>query len=303
MVKSHSLDYAQAVDGCRQILWGMFTKVCIADHLAVVTESVWSDYSSQSGSTLFLWTLLYTMQIYTDFDGYSNMAIGVSKILGFNITRNFNHPLLARNIAEFWRNWHISLTSWITDYVFMPLNIAFRNMDNWGVMLAVTINIVLIGLWHGSNWTFGLFGLYHALLYIPLVLSGAFGKNKKLRPNDYGLPKRKDFLKMVLNYVLVSLGFIVFYAGSVSDAFQFFSGILSTSLFTMPTLPIRKATIVFMLIVLILEWTTRKKEHPLQLPIEGIFRYSAVRYALYAGISLLLFIYAGEVETFIYFKF
>ena len=281
----------------------MFTKVCIADHLAVVTESVWSDYSSQSGSTLFLWTLLYTMQIYTDFDGYSNMAIGVSKILGFNITRNFNHPLLARNIAEFWRNWHISLTSWITDYVFMPLNIAFRNMDNWGVMLAVTINIVLIGLWHGSNWTFGLFGLYHALLYIPLVLSGAFGKNKKLRPNDYGLPKRKDFLKMVLNYVLVSLGFIVFYAGSVSDAFQFFSGILSTSLFTMPTLPIRKATIVFMLIVLILEWTTRKKEHPLQLPIEGIFRYSAVRYALYAGISLLLFIYAGEVETFIYFKF
>jgi D-alanyl-lipoteichoic acid acyltransferase DltB (MBOAT superfamily) len=297
------LDYAQAVDGGRQILWGMFTKVCIADHLPVVTESVWSDYSSQSGSTLFLWTLLYTMQIYTDFDGYSNMAIGVSKILGFNITRNFNHPLLARNIAEFWRNWHISLTSWITDYVFMPLNIAFRNMDNWGVMLAVTINIVLIGLWHGSNWTFGLFGLYHALLYIPLVLSGAFGKNKKLRPNDYGLPKRKDFLKMVLNYVLVSLGFIVFYAGSVSDAFQFFSGILSTSLFTMPTLPIRKATIVFMLIVLILEWTTRKKEHPLQLPVEGIFRYSAVRYALYAGIGLLLFIYAGEVETFIYFKF
>ena len=301
--KSHSLDYAQAVDGCRQILWGMFTKICIADHLALVTDYVWADYSHQAGSTLLIWSLLYTMQIYTDFDGYSNMAIGVGKILGFNITRNFNHPLLARNIAEFWRNWHISLTSWITDYVFMPLNIAFRNMANWGVMLAVTINIVLIGLWHGSNWTFGLFGLYHAMLYVPLVLSGAFGKNKKLRPNDHGLPKLKDFSKMVLNYVLVSLGFIVFYASSVADAFRFFSGIVSTSLFSMPSLPVKKATMLFMLIVLILEWVTRKKEHPLQFSTDGIFRYTAVRYLLYAGIGILLFVFAGEVETFIYFQF
>lgn len=301
--RSHSLEYAQAVDGCRQILWGMFTKICIADHLALVTDYVWADYSHQAGSTLLIWTLLYTMQIYTDFDGYSNMAIGVGKILGFNITRNFNHPLLARNIAEFWRNWHISLTSWITDYVFMPLNIAFRNMANWGVMLAVTINIVLIGLWHGSNWTFGLFGLYHAMLYVPLVLSGAFGKNKKLRPNDHGLPKLKDFSKMVLNYVLVSLGFIVFFASSVTDAFRFFSGIVSTSLFSMPSLPVKKATMLFMLIVLILEWTTRKREHPLQLPTDGIFRHTIVRYALYAGIGLMLFFFAGEVETFIYFKF
>jgi D-alanyl-lipoteichoic acid acyltransferase DltB (MBOAT superfamily) len=176
-------------------------------------------------------------------------------------------------------------------------------MANWGVMLAVTINIVLIGLWHGSNWTFGLFGLYHAMLYVPLVLSGAFGKNKKLRPNDYGLPKLKDFSKMVLNYLLVSLGFIVFYASSVTDAYRFFSGIVSASLFSMPSLPVKKATILFMLIVLVLEWTTRKKEHPLQLPTDGIFRYTAVRYALYACIGLMLFFFAGEVETFIYFKF
>ena len=301
--KSHSLDYALAVDGCRQILWGMSTKICIADHLAIVTESVWADYSSQAGSTLLLWTLLYTMQIYTDFDGYSNMAIGVGKILGFNITRNFNHPLLARNIAEFWRNWHISLTSWVTDYVFMPLNIAFRNMANRGVMLAVTINIVLIGLWHGANWTFGLFGLYHAMLFMPLVLSGSFGKNKKLRPNDHNLPKLKDFSKMLLNFFLVSLGFVFFQAGSVTDAFSFFEGILSLSLFSMPTLAVKNLTLLLILIVLILEWTTRKKEHPLQLPTDGIFKYSAVRYLLYAGIGVLLFVFAGEVETFIYFQF
>lgn len=301
--RSHSLDYAQAVDGCRQILWGMFTKICIADHLAIVTDYVWADYSSQSGSTLLIWTMLYTMQIYTDFDGYSNMAIGVGKLLGFNITRNFNHPLLARNIAEFWRNWHISLTSWITDYVFMPLNIAFRNLDKWGVLLAVTINIVLIGLWHGANWTFGLFGLYHAMLYVPLVLSGSFGKNKKLRPNDYGLPKLKDFSKMLLNFFLVSLGFIIFYADSVTDAFGFFSGILSSTLFSMPEIPVKKLTLLFIFVVLILEWMTRKKEHPLQLPSSGIFKYAIVRYMLYASICLLLFLFAGEVETFIYFQF
>ena len=301
--KSHALDYAQAVDGCRQILWGMFTKVCIADHLALVTESVWADYSNQTGSTLFFWALLYTVQIYTDFDGYSNMAIGVAKILGFNITRNFNHPLLARNIAEFWRNWHISLTSWITDYVFMPLNIAFRNLGNWGILLAVAINIVLIGLWHGANWTFALFGLYHAMLYVPLVLSGSFGKKKKLKPNEYGLPKLKDFWKMLLNYVLVSFGFILFYADSVAEAFRFFSGVLSPSILSLPDMPVKKVTLLFILIVLVLEWVTRKREHPLQLPVDGIFRHTAVRYLLYAAIALLLFVFAGEVETFIYFKF
>lgn len=301
--KSHSFDYAQAVDGCRQILWGMFTKVCIADHLAIVTESVWADYQNQAGSTLFFWALLYTIQIYTDFDGYSNMAIGVGKILGFNITRNFNHPLLARNIAEFWRNWHISLTSWITDYVFMPLNIAFRNLDNWGVLLAVAINIVLIGLWHGANWTFALFGLYHAMFYVPLVLSGSFGKNKKLKPNDHGLPKLKDFWKMVLNYVLVSFGFILFYANSVTEAFRFFCGILSPTILSLPNMPVKKVTLLFILIVLVLEWVTRKREHPLQLPVGGIFRFTAVRYTLYSAIALLLFVFAGEVETFIYFKF
>ena len=302
--KSHSLDCYQAIDGCRQILWGLFTKVCIADHLALATDYIWADYSHLSGSTLLIWTLLYTMQIYTDFDGYSNMAIGVGKILGFNITRNFNHPLLARNIAEFWRNWHISLTSWITDYVFMPLNIAFRNMANWGVMLAVTINIVLIGLWHGANWTFGLFGLYHAMLYVPLVLSGAFGKNKKLRPNDHGWPKLKDFSKMVLNYVLVSLGFIVFYANSIADAFRFFSGIVSTSLFSMPEIPVKKITLLFILIVLILEWTTRKKEYALQVQQENIDK-QLWKLIVFDYIVVAIIIWFGNFESsqFIYFQF
>lgn len=145
----HSFDYSLAVDGCRQILWGMFTKMCIADNIASFTDHTWSDYTNLPSSTLLASVLLYPIQVYADFDGYSNMAIGVSKILGFRITRNFNHPFFARNMAEFWRKWHISLTGWITDYVFMPLNISFRYLDKFGMWLAVAINMVLIGLWHG----------------------------------------------------------------------------------------------------------------------------------------------------------
>ena len=167
----------------------------------------------------------------------------------------------------------------------------------------MAINIVLIGLWHGANWTFALFGLYHAMLYVPLVLSGSFGKKKKLKPNEYGLPKLKDFWKMLLNYVLVSFGFILFYADSVAEAFRFFSGVLSPSILSLPDMPVKKVTLLFILIVLVLEWVTRKREHPLQLPVDGIFRHTAVRYLLYAAIALLLFVFAGEVETFIYFKF
>jgi D-alanyl-lipoteichoic acid acyltransferase DltB (MBOAT superfamily) len=172
----HTLNYALAADGCRQILWGMFTKMCIADNLAMITNQAWASYSSLSSVTLLIAALIYPLQLYADFDGYSNMAIGVGKLLGFDIARNFNHPFLARNMAEFWRRWHMSLTSWITDYVFMPLNIAFREIGNWGIAFAAIINLLVIGFWHGANWTYGFFGLYHGLLFIPLVFSGAFGK-------------------------------------------------------------------------------------------------------------------------------
>ena len=225
-------NYDLAIDGCRQILWGMFTKMCIADNLAPITDNVWASYSEQTGSTLFVVALLYFVQMYTDFDGYSNMAIGVGKILGLKVTRNFNHPLLARNVAEYWRRWHMSLTTWITDYIFMPLNIAFRNYGNMGICLACIINLVVIGLWHGANWTYGLFGLYHGLLFIPLVYSGTFGKNKKIRPNKHNLPKLKDIMKMITTFVLVSLGLIIFRAKSVSDAFSYLIGVVDVSFFS-----------------------------------------------------------------------
>ena len=253
-----------AVDGCRQILWGMFTKMCIADNLVKVTDNAWDNMQELSASYLFGAALLYYIQMYADFDGYSNMAIGVGKLLGIKITRNFNHPLLARNTAEYWRRWHISLTSWITDYIFMPLNIAFRNYGNQGICLACIINLVVIGLWHGANWTYAFFGLYHGFLFIPLVYSGIFGKNKKLKSHLYGLPKLGDFLKMAITFLLVSFGLVIFRAPSV-DCFVAYIGCLGdTSLITSPHLGLELPVYIFIVIFPFIEWMTKTKEHALQ---------------------------------------
>lgn len=292
-------DNELAVDGCRQILWGMFTKMCIADNLATITDSVWADYSSQASSTLVIVALLYLVQMYADFDGYSNMAIGVGKLLGIKITRNFNHPFLARNTAEYWRRWHMSLTSWITDYIFMPLNIAFRNIGNWGICLACIINLVVIGLWHGANWTYGVFGLYHGLLFIPLVFSGAFAKNKKIKPNEWGLPKLTDYLKMVGTFMLVSLGLIIFRAPSVPDAWHYIQGMVSLTLLQFPTVGLSKALILFVIVLVAMEWICRDKEFPLQ----DIKWPLVVRWVFYIALVLVILQFKGEQVAFIYAQF
>ncbi len=299
----HTLDYPMAVDGCRQILWGMFTKMCIADNLAIVTDQGWADCASASSATLLLAALLYPIQLYADFDGYSNMAIGVSKIMGFSVARNFNHPFLARNMAEYWRRWHMSLTSWITDYVFMPLNIAFREIGNWGIAFAAIINLVVIGLWHGANWTYGVFGLYHGLLFIPLIFSGTFAKRKKLKPGTHGLPIVSDILKMLATYGLVAIGHVVFRAPSIGEAFGFFSGLFTNGL-GMPALDnYGKLYCLFALLILALEWVNRDKEHALQLKADGWFKVRPLRWALYLMLILIIITFTGHSQSFIYFQF
>lgn len=298
-------DYRMAADGCKQILWGMFTKMCIADNLAPVTDAAWASYTAQSGSTLVAVALLYFVQLYADFDGYSNMAIGVGKLLGVKITRNFNHPMLARNMAEFWRRWHMSLTSWITDYVFMPLNIAFRNLGNTGICLACIINLVVIGLWHGANWTYGLFGLYHGLLFIPLVYTGAFGKNKKIKPTVHGFPKAMDILKMAGTFCLVSAGLVLFRAPSVHDAFSFLSGVCSASLLSVPSLNIAKTTWLFIVLLFVMEWVQRDREHPLDMngSSAGLFKHAPVRYLVYIVLIGIIWFFQGAAMSFMYFEF
>lgn len=304
--KNRSFDYSLAVDGCRQVLWGMFTKMCIADNIAMFTGRMWNDYTSFNGIDLLGGVILLPIQVYTDFSGYSDMAIGVSKILGLRVTRNFKHPFIARNVAEFWQRWHISLTTWITDYVFMPLNIAFRNIGKTGVILAVIINMMVIGFWHGANWTYGLFGLYHGLLFVPLILSGTFGKNKKVKPNKYGLPHLKDFMFMLLTYMLVAFGLIVWSAPSLHHVLWYVQSMiigLTAPQIHFLYLNVGYTTYFFILILLIYEWRGRNVEHPLQLLGRGIFAYTPVRYTLYVVMCVAMLIFSGVHSDFIYFQF
>ncbi|MBP5703100.1 MAG: MBOAT family protein [Paludibacteraceae bacterium] len=299
---NHCLVYDKAVDGCQQILWGIFTKVVVADNLATVTSQAWNDYQSMSSSFLILAILLSPIQVYADFDGYTNMAIGVSKILGFDVTKNFNHPLLARNVSEYWNRWHMSLTSWITDYVFTPLCLRFRDMANIGIMLAITANLIIIGLWHGANWTYAVFGIFHSILFIPIVYSGKLGKNKKLKEGKYGLPLFKDFIKMIQTYILVGIGQVIFFAKDTYSAFDYIK-----HLFTGPwhfECPIKLSIIVFILLLFVLEWTSRKKEYALQIHEKykdrQIWKLFVIDY-----IILAIIIKFGCVEDsqFIYFQF
>ena len=304
MKQVHTLDYTLAADGCRQILWGMFTKMCIADNLAIITNQAWAGYDHQSSLMLLIAALLYPIQLYADFDGYSNMAIGVGKLLGYKVNRNFNHPFLARNMAEYWRRWHMSLTGWITDYVFMPLNIAFRNIGNWGIVMAALINLIIIGLWHGANWTYGVFGLYHGLLFIPLILSGSFGKNKKLKENSHGLPFLKDFGKMIGTLCLVAIGHIIFRASTIGEAVAFMQALVTNGLEGGSIIDsYGKLYIGFAIILLLVEWIQRKEEHALQLQKFKLFSSQVVRFAFYLFIILLILTFTGKSQAFIYFQF
>ena len=306
--QKREFDYDQAVDGIRQILWGLFKKMVVADNCAVFVDKVFSTYPEQTGSTLLLAAILRAFQVYADFSGYSDMAIGIGKLLGFNITRNFNCPFFALNIADFWRRWHMSLTTWVTDYVFLPLNFQFRRRGKVGMILAIVINMLVVGLWHGANWKFLLFGLYHGILFIPLIFSGAFMKEAKLKTNRFGLPVLKDFFRMLLTFALVIIGFIINRSENIGQAWDFICGMLqfgtlraSYRFFTLPEI---RLTNLFIVIMLVVEWLQRDKQHGFE-GIDKIYllRNKYLRPILFALFLLLVMVFGGEHVSFVYFKY
>jgi len=283
----------------RQILWGLFKKVVIADNCAIFVNQVF-DGQLPTGSTLLLAAILFSFQMYADFSGYTDMAIGVAKLLGFRITRNFDFPFFSQNIAEYWRKWHISLTSWLTDYVFMPLNIKWRDSGKWGTIAAIMITFILIGLWHGDNWTFAFFGLYHGLLYIPLILTGAMFKKKKLEIYRWGFPKPGVLFRILLTFGLVTLGNIIFRAENIGQAFEYFSGMMDISTLKAPYRMLKMQEGWLILGMLVVEWIQRTKQHGLDLA--GINSH-VLKFIIYYILIAILFIFGGEAETFIYFQF
>jgi len=291
--KKRPFSYDMAVDGLRQILWGMFKKMVIADNLATIIHGIWSGYATESGSTLLLGAIFYSFQIYADFSGYSDMAIGVAKVLGFEVARNFNYPYFARNVSEFWRKWHMSLTSWFTDYIYIPLggNRCSKGRQFFNTMVVFTI----CGFWHGANWTFVLWGAYNGLLFLPLILR----KKKKLSKvvaEGKWLPNLQETLNMLGTFVLVTFGWILFKATNVGEAFDYMARIFSPSLFSVPQ---QKIGLLYVLVLVASEWAGRRKEYVVCV---ANLRWQ-YRWVLYFVLFLSIFILSGKVETFIYAKF
>ncbi|MBR1799711.1 MAG: MBOAT family protein [Bacteroidales bacterium] len=296
-------DFYTAFDGFQQVLWGLFKKTVIADRTAMAIGKLTDGIDDPTGSTLLVKMVLYVFQMYADFSGYSDMAIGMSKTLGLRVAPNFRAPFFATNVAEFWRRWHMSLTSWVTDYVFTPLNIKFRNWGNWGTFLAVLINMVIIGLWHGANWTYAVFGVWQALFFIPLIFSGKIGKKQKLKINKLGLPSLKNVLGMLGVFLVYAIGTVFFTAPNVGAAFHTLGAMCNTSLFTMPRFIGLLVPLMCALLVAI-EWLRREKEHPLSFSSSTVDHRAGLIMALDVVIMLFIFVLGNTASTtFIYYQF
>jgi D-alanyl-lipoteichoic acid acyltransferase DltB (MBOAT superfamily) len=304
-------NYNQAVAGLRQILWGLFAKIVIADKLAIHVDNIFANSSSYRGSTLLIGTIFYSIQIYADFSGYSNIAIGTSKLFGFNLIRNFAYPYFSRDITEFWKKWHISLTNWFRDYLFLPISFGiswriknektfFIKTDMFIYILASFITWFLIGLWHGANYTFVIWGMIHGLFLI--IYQWQKKPRKKLFKkiginNDYILV---IIFETIITLIVVMIAWIFFRSNSIHQAFNYISRMFSLSLFKLPQVfPLR--IILVTGLFLLSEWLQRQKEHALE--IENI-KYRYIRWAIYYSLVILILLYFGDSQqNFIYAKF
>ncbi len=298
--RQRRFDYGQAVDGMRQMLWGFLKKLVIADNCALLVDEAWGNYQNLPGLSLFLLGVLFTLQIYCDFSGYSDIAIGCARLFGFNLMRNFNYPYFSRSIPEFWRRWHISLTTWFRDYIYFPLG--GSRCSKMKAIRNVYIVWALSGLWHGADWTFVCWGLYHATLLAIYNLSGINTKHNHGVAWGRLLPNFKEACQMAMTFFLAVIGWIIFRAESMEQLIGFFkamaiNGLYSSSMVTGGTY------LLCGLIMLTVEWLQRDKQHALQFTDAKPFNYRPVRWGVYYLILMVLFIYSGTGQTFIYFQF
>ena len=307
--------YDQGVDGMRQILWGLFKKIVIADNCATYVDQVWATYDTQTGSTLLLAAILFTFQIYGDFSGYSDIAIGTAKLFGIKLMRNFNNPYFSRDIAEFWRRWHISLTTWFRDYVYIPLGgsrpevpASVKNPDRykkWIIVRNTFVIFLVSGIWHGANWTFLAWGAYHALLFLPLILLGANRKYTNQVAEGRLLPTWREALQILLTFALVVIGWIIFRAETITQTWDILNSICSSSFFDVPEWVGGRrwclTTIVYCLFMMFVEWLQRDKQHALETTYTK--RSMLWRIIFYYALIFIILKNTGTEQTFIYFQF
>lgn len=297
-----SFEYDEAVDGLRQMLWGLFKKVVVADNCAEYVNQIFSSYQTQPGGLLFIGAVLFSFQIYGDFSGYSDLAIGSSKLFGIKLMRNFNVPYFSRDIAEFWRRWHISLTTWFRDYIYIPLG--GSRCSKAKIVRNTFIIFLVSGFWHGADWTFIAWGGYHALLFLPLILMGKNRKYTNIVAEDRVLPNVKEVAQILLTFVLVTVGWIIFRSDSISQAVDYIGRLFSIETLKVPYLcvmqPDVRKRLAMVFIMLVVEWFQRRNGHGLYMP-DGTKWW--VRYGVYTLMMALIVISWGTNQTFIYFQF
>lgn len=295
--KKRNFSYDQAIDGMRQILWGFFKKMVIADNCAPIVNEIFTNYQTESSSNLVMGVILFAFQIYGDFSGYSDIALGVSRLFGIELLKNFAFPYFSRDIAEFWRRWHISLSSWFRDYVYIPLGGSKGGM--WMKIRNTFIIFLLSGFWHGANWTFIIWGGLNAIYFLPLLITNKNRHNLEVVALNRSIPSVKEVINIFLTFLLVCFAWIFFRAESVSQALQYIKNIFSNTLFSLPN-PFPFKILCFIILMIFIEWINRQKFHGLE--ISNYNRW--VRRIIYLIIIFIILRYANfGSKEFIYFQF
>ncbi|MEL6657861.1 MAG: MBOAT family O-acyltransferase [Bacteroidota bacterium] len=300
--RERQFSYTQAVDGLRQILWGLFKKVVIADNCAEFANYIFNNSADLNGSTLVLGAVFFAFQIYGDFSGYSDIAIGTAGLFGFQLKQNFAFPYFSRDIAEFWRRWHISLSTWFRDYLYIPLGGSRGSVGN--KVRNTFIIFVVSGFWHGANWTFIFWGLLNAIYFLPLLLINRNRSHLGVVAKGRRLPSGQEVALMLFTFSLTLLAWVFFRAENIGHALSYIGGIFSASLFSIPAYTgVGRSMFIVLLIVLFLgiEWLGREEEYAIAKI--GLNWNSTYRYTFYYILILSIILLGGDEQVFIYFQF
>jgi D-alanyl-lipoteichoic acid acyltransferase DltB (MBOAT superfamily) len=293
--------YSQAIDGLKQILWGLFKKIVIADNCAEFANNIFNNYNDYNGSTLILGATFFAIQIYCDFSGYSDIAIGTARLFGINLLRNFAFPYFSRDIAEFWRRWHISLSTWFRDYLYIPLG--GSKVATWMKVRNIFIIFIVSGFWHGANWTFIIWGFLNALYIMPSILLKTNRNNLNVVAKGKYLPTMKELFSMIVTFGLTVFAWIFFRAENINHALGYVNRIFSRISFHPEAIFLSKYFLIYILVIVffIIEWVGREQQYAIARL--GYNCSKAVRWLLYYCIVMTIFIFAGSSQQFIYFQF
>ena len=300
--KPRHFSAATATTGMRQMLWGLFKKMIVADSCGLIVDRIWTDIPEHHGFALLLAMVLFAFQIYADFSGYSDIAIGCARLFGIKLTTNFKVPYFSRSIREFWRRWHVTLMNWFTEYVYFPLGGSRKGKAR--TVLNTIIVFALSGLWHGANWTFVLWGLYNALLFIPLIITGK-GRYKDTVAHGRHWPSLKELGLMLVTFALSALGLSLFRAPSLHDFITFITTMLSPSILQVGFGHEIRLALAYCALMMLVEWLTRERRFGLDFgdSPSGILRYRWVRWMIYVTLYAYIVIMSGLHSNFIYFQF